>query len=116
MARTELAKIYQRQDKLAEAYLVVEEALSIDPINSYAMSELLGVLRKQKNAEQCSSRFFNFIDQPRYRFGRHSQAPVFRFLLCCRDFGMEKEAGFLFERFGPKLDERNRKFYMQNFT
>ena len=113
--RTELAKIYQRQDKLEEAEVILKESLAIDPINSYAMSELLGVLRKQKKVE-FSSLFLNFIDQPRYRFGHHSQASVFRFLLCCRDFHMKTKAEFVFERFGKKFDTRNRTFYEQNFT
>ena len=114
--RTELAKIYQRQDKLEEAEVVLKESLAIDPINSYAMSELLGVLRKQYKKELCSSRFLDFISQPRYRFGQHSQAPVFRFLLCCRDFHMKTEAEIVFQRFGKKFDKKNRTFYEQNFT
>ncbi|EAT59669.1 tetratricopeptide repeat protein [Chlorobium ferrooxidans] len=112
--RTELAKIYQRQDKLEEAEVVLKESLAIDPINSYAMSELLGVLRKQKKVE-FSSRFLKFICQPQYRFGHHSQASVFRFLLCCRDFHMKTEAEIVFDRFGKKFDAKNRTFYEQNF-
>ena len=115
-ARTELAKIYQRQNKLEEAYKILEETFAIDPINSFAMSELLGILRKQEKAELCASHFFTFINQTRYRFGHHSQPAIFRFLLCCKDFGMKKEAGLLFAQFGTKFDKRNWNFFMQHFT
>jgi len=114
--RTELAKIYQRQGKLVEAEAVAEKVLSLDPINSHAMAELLAVWKQQKKPDLCYSRFFAFINQPKYRFGRHSQAPFFRFLLCCRDFGMKKEAAYIFERFGSQLDDKNKNFYIENFT
>jgi len=115
-SRTELAKIYQRQGKLVEAEAVAEKVLSLDPINSHAMAELLAVWKQQKKPDLCYSRFFAFINQFKYRFGRHSQAPFFRFLLCCRDFGMKKEAAYIFERFGSQLDDKNKNFYIENFT
>ncbi|NTW33264.1 MAG: hypothetical protein HGB12_11695 [Bacteroidetes bacterium] len=65
--------------------------------------------------EKCKQRFFDFIAQPEYRFGRHSQAPVFRFLLCCRNFDMKNNAREVFQRFGHELDEQNLNFYKDNF-
>jgi Flp pilus assembly protein TadD len=109
--RTELAKIYQRQGKLAEAATSAEEILALDPLNDFAMSELLGVWNRQGEREKCKERFLAFIGQPRYKFTRYSQAPVFRFFQCCRKFGMNDEAKSVFERFQSQLDARNIDLY-----
>ncbi len=113
--RTELAKIYQRQNKLDKAAEKAEESLEIDPLDIYAMSELLAIWNRQGKNEKCVQRFFEFIAQPEYHFDRHSQAPVFRFFLCCRDFKMKENAREVFQRFSQELDERNLNFYRDNF-
>ncbi|HEV2799023.1 MAG TPA: tetratricopeptide repeat protein [Pyrinomonadaceae bacterium] len=114
-SRTELAKIYQRQGRLDVAAERVEEVLRIDPLNDHAMSELLGIWRRQGEGEKCARRFLEFIGQAGYRFSRYSQAPVFRFFHCCRDFKMKESADLVFERFERELDEQNLNFYMRNF-
>jgi tetratricopeptide (TPR) repeat protein len=114
-ARTELAKVYQRLGKLAEATAMGEEVLALDPLNHFAMSELLGVWTRQGEKEKCKKRFFAFIEQPRYEFTRYSQAPVFRFFQCCRKFGMSEEAKSVFERFKLQLDDRNIDLYVSTW-
>jgi tetratricopeptide (TPR) repeat protein len=109
--RTELAKIYQRQGKLNEAATTAEEILAFDPLNDFAMSELLGVWNRQGEKDKCRDRFLAFIGQPRYKFTRYSQAPMFRFFQCCRKFGMKDEAKMVFERFKSQLDDRNIDLY-----
>ena len=110
-ARTELAKIYQRQGRLDEATSKAEEALVIDLLNDFAMSELLGTWSRQGEKEKCKERFLKFINQRNYRFSRYSQAPVFRFFQCCRKFAMKEEAKLVFDRFKSQLDDRNVDFY-----
>jgi tetratricopeptide (TPR) repeat protein len=114
--RTELAKIYQRQGKLDEAATTAEEILILDPLNDFAMSELLGVWNRQGEKGKCKERFLAFIGQPRYKFTRYSQAPVFRFFQCCRKFGMKDEAKSVFERFQSRLDDRNVDLYKSTLT
>jgi len=114
--RTELAKIYQRQGKLAEAATTAEEVLALDPLSDFAMSELLGVWNRQGEKDKCRDRFLAFIGQSRYKFTRYSQAPVFRFFQCCRKFGMKDEAKLVFERFQSQLDDRNVDLYKSTWT
>ncbi len=114
-ARTELAKIYQRQGKLDEAVTIAEELLALDPLNEFALSELLGTWLRQGEKEKCKTRFFTFIEQPKYKFSRYSQAPFFRFFQCCRKFGMKDEAKRAYERFQTQLDDRNIHLYQSTF-
>jgi len=89
--------------------------LALDPLNDFAMSELLSVWSRQGNRQRCSQRFLSFIAQPEYKFSRYSQAPVFRFFQCCRKFGMKNEAKLIYERFQSELDDRNIDFYTSAF-
>jgi len=114
--RTELAKIYQRQGRWNEAEKRLDEILEINPLNDFAVSELLAIWKQQKEKEKCVQRFFQFIDQPNYRFSRYSQAPVFRFFQCCRAFDLGEYAGQVFERFESELDEMNVSYYENNFN
>jgi tetratricopeptide (TPR) repeat protein len=113
--RTELAKIYQRQNKLKEAEEIAEEVLAIDPLNDHAVSELLAIWRRQGEKEKCAQRFMEFIAQPAYRFSRYSQAPFYRFFQCCKAFNMGENADLIFQRFRSKLDDMNLNYYMGNF-
>jgi len=113
--RIELARTYQRQSKFLEAVSKVEEVFALDPLNDFAMSELLGVWMRQGEKEKCKQRFLAFIGQPRYEFTRYSQAPVFRFFQCCRKFEMKDEAKLVFERFQSQLDDRNLDLYKSTF-
>jgi hypothetical protein len=85
-------------------------------LNDFAMSELLGTWLKQGEKDKCAHRFMGFISQPRYRFTRYSQAPVFRFFQCCRRFGMKDLADQVFQRFESDLDDRNLELYRNTFT
>jgi tetratricopeptide (TPR) repeat protein len=113
--RTELAKVYQRQGNLDEAAKYAEQSLSIDPLNDHAMSELIAIWTRQNEGEKCAKRFMEFIEQPRYRFTRSSQAPVFRFFRCCERFGMADHARTVFERFRTQLDDTNVQFFQKAF-
>lgn len=88
----------------------------MDPVNDFAMSELLGTWSRQGEKEKCAKRFLAFIEQPNFKFSRYSQAPVFRFFQCCRKFGMKAEAKLVYERFQSQLDERNVHFYKSTFS
>jgi hypothetical protein len=99
-----------------EAAITAEEILAIDPLNDFAMSELLGIWNSQGEKEKCASRFLAFIEQPNYRFSRYSQAPVFRFFRCCQKFGMASEATLVYERFKSQLDDRNVQLYKSTFS
>jgi len=85
--------------------------LALDPLNNFAMSELLGVWNRQGEKDKCKERFLAFLGQPDYKFSRYSQAPVFRFFQCCRKFGMKDEAKLILERFQTQLDDRNVDLY-----
>lgn len=113
--RIELAKIYRRQSRIDEAEKIAEEVLKNDPLNDHAISELLAIWKLQGKRENCSHRFIEFISQPGYRFTRYSQAPVFRFLQCCKAFDMKQDADNVFQRFRSKLDDQNLNFYTANF-
>ncbi|UDM62541.1 tetratricopeptide repeat protein [Pseudoalteromonas piscicida] len=105
--RTELAKIYQRQNKFEMAKSISEQALKIEPTNSFAMAELIGALTSQKKPEQVCERFFDFVQQKQYRFGRHSQAAIFRFLLCCQKYDLKKDAQRFYGLYREEMDSKN---------
>lgn len=115
IALTKLSQIYREQGMLTKAKSFADKALSINPTDSFVMSELLGVLRQQKKIDESVCRFMSFIHQPEYKFGKHSQAAVFRFLLCCRDFGLKNEANIIFKKFGSKFDKKNKLFFKRYF-
>nr|WP_274517158.1 hypothetical protein [Pseudoalteromonas flavipulchra] len=103
----ELAKIYQRQNKFEMAKSISEQALKIEPTNSFAMAELIGALTSQKKPEQVCERFFDFVQQKQYRFGRHSQAAIFRFLLCCQKYDLKKDAQRFYGLYREEMDSKN---------
>ncbi|OGU60380.1 MAG: hypothetical protein A2V66_11590 [Ignavibacteria bacterium RBG_13_36_8] len=115
-ARTELAKIYQHQNKYDEAEKILLELLSIEKRSFYAMAELIYVYNKMDKPEKCFQLFDKFLYDVQIEKKRKPQAMFNNIFKLCAKYRKSDKAKEYFSTYSKILDERNILLYKQLFS
>ena len=114
--RTELAKIYQHQNKYAEAEKILLDLLSLDKNSCYAMAELISVYTNKKEPDKCFEILDGFLRNTRIEKRREPQAIFNNIFKLCSQFRLSYKAKEYFDNYSSILDDRNKELYRKLFS